>query len=220
MRRLRTRPAVLLLALAAAVVLMVSAFRPWVSGSVDDAVLGTARVSALGSEAAPGVTAVALALAASAVATVAGGRVVRWLAILGYAGCLLLAAALAGRALLDPADILGPIAARSAGRTGSIETNASATAWPWVALVAVGIGVVGLTGALAGIRGWSGPSARYERPTPSASGSDLGSARGPAPAEQTDHGGGFVSAWDDLTQGRDPTADDTDAADVRRDPAT
>ncbi|HEX6917162.1 MAG TPA: Trp biosynthesis-associated membrane protein, partial [Phycicoccus sp.] len=81
MRRLSSKGVVVLLALLGATGLLVSAFRPWVTGAVDDAVLGATRISATGAEVAPGLSAVALAIAAAAVAAVAAGRVARIIAL-------------------------------------------------------------------------------------------------------------------------------------------
>ena len=75
MSRLSSKGVVVLLALVGAGLLLVSAFRPWVTGAVDD-VLGATRLSATGAEVAPGLTAVALAIGAAAIAIVAAGD--RW----------------------------------------------------------------------------------------------------------------------------------------------
>ena len=103
--------------------------------------------------------------------------------------------ALAARVALAPEGPLGAIAAKAAGRTGSIETHATITAWPWVCVVA---GVLLLLAAVAGWLGaahWRGLGARYEAPTTSAG------ARGQRVA--TD--------WDRLDAGDDPTLRDGSA---------
>ena len=193
MSRLSSKGVVVLLALVGAGLLLVSAFRPWVTGAVDDAVLGATRISATGAEVAPGLTAVALAIGAAAIAVVAAGRVARAVALVAYALCLAVAAALAVRVLLDPEGVLGPVAASRVGRTGSVETVADATAWPWVALAACVIALLGLVGALLGLRRWGGPPQRYE--APAAGTSDVAGPRGERVA----------SDWDELSAGRDPT---------------
>ena len=68
MSRLSSKGVVVLLALLGAGGLLVSGFRPWVTGAVDDAVLGATRISATGAEVAPGLSAVALSIAAAAIA--------------------------------------------------------------------------------------------------------------------------------------------------------
>ena len=192
MRRLSTKGVVVLLALVGAGLLLVSGFRPWVTGAVDD-VLGATRISATGAEVAPGLSAVALAIAAAAIAMVAAGRIARAVAAVAWALCIAVAAVLAGRVLLDPEGVLGPVAASRVGRTGSVETVAEATGWPWVALLACGIALVGLVGALVGMRRWGGPSRRYE--VPDAAATDAAGPRGERVA----------SDWDELSAGRDPT---------------
>ena len=192
MSRLSSKGVVVLLALVGAGLLLVSAFRPWVTGAVDD-VLGGARISATGAEVAPGLTAVALAIGAAAIAIVAAGRIARVIAVVAYALCVLVAAALAVRVLLDPEGVLGPVAASRVGRTGSVETVAQATVWPWVALLACLVALLGLAGAVVGIRRWGGPSQRYE--VPDGTGADVAGPRGERVA----------SDWDELSAGRDPT---------------
>ncbi len=193
MRRLSSKGVVVLLALVGAGLLLVSAFRPWVTGAVDDAVLGATRISATGAEVAPGLSAVALAIGAAAIAIVAAGRIVRVVAVVAYAVCVAVAAALAVRVLLDPEGVLGPVAASRVGRTGSVETVADPTVWPWVALLACAVALLGLVGAVVGIRRWGGPSQRYEVGEGS-----TGVAAGP-------RGERVASDWDELSAGRDPT---------------
>ena len=192
MSRLSSKGVVVLLALVGAGLLLVSAFRPWVTGAVDD-VLGATRLSATGAEVAPGLTAVALAIGAAAIAIVAAGRIARVIAVVAYALCVLVAAALAVRVLLDPEGVLGPVAASRVGRTGSVDTVAEATIWPWVALLACLVALLGLAGAVVGIRRWGGPSQRYEVPDGAAA--DVAGPRGERVA----------SDWDELSAGRDPT---------------
>jgi uncharacterized membrane protein (TIGR02234 family) len=191
--RVARKGVVVVLALLGALGLLVGAFRPWVTGAVDDAVLGATRISATGAEVAPGLTAVALAVAAAAVAAVAAGRVAGVVAVIGYAACLAVAVALAVRVIADPAGVLGPVAASRVGRTGSVETVARVTAWPWLALLAAAVALVGLLGAVVGLRAWGGPAQRYEAPETSD-----GAVAGP-------RGERVASDWDELTAGRDPT---------------
>ena len=193
MTRLSRKGNVALLALMGAAGMLVSAFRPWVTGAVDDAVLGATRISATGAEVAPGLSAVALAVAAAAIAVVAAGRVARVVAAIAYGVCLVLAVGLAVRVIADPAGVLGPVAASRVGRTGSVEAVADATAWPWVALLAAAVAFLGLVGALVGLRTWGGPSQRYEPPDRGAD--DVAGPRGERVASQ----------WDELSAGRDPT---------------
>ncbi|GGL24905.1 Trp biosynthesis-associated membrane protein [Phycicoccus endophyticus] len=200
MRRLTGRGPVALLALLGAGVLLAAGFRPWVAGTVVDAVLSGSRVEADGGEVAPGLTAVALAVAAAAVAVVAAGRVARTVALALWAGCLALAAALSIRVLADPSGVLGPVAAARVGRTGSVEADAAATPWPWVALLGVLLCAAALAAAVAGRRRWAGPARRYE--APARDGGEVPGRRGER----------VPSAWEDLSAGRDPTDVGEDAS--------
>ncbi len=192
MSRMTGKGTVALLGLAGAGALLVVGFRPWVQGAVDDPVLGASRVSATGADVAPGLSAVALVLAAAVVAVVATGRVARVIALVVWAAALVAAAALTVRVLADPAAVLGPVAAARVGRTGSVEAVADVTAWPWLALGAVALGTLAWLAAVVGARRWGGPSQRYEvRPAD-------GHVAGP-------RGERVTSDWDELSAGRDPT---------------
>lgn len=183
---------VVLLSLVAAGVLLAGGSRTWVTGTVDDAVLGASRITGSGGEVASGVVALALVAAAAALASTTSGPLVRriTLAVLALAG--LAESGLAAMVLFDPSGALGSVAARSTGRTGTVETHASVTAWPWLALVAGLLAVVAAAGGWVGARGWRGLSARYETPGTTSTG-----ARGQRVA----------SDWDRLDAGDDPTGE-------------
>ncbi len=194
--RLGRKTTVVLLSLLGAGGILLTGSRPWVTGTVSDAVLGTSTVSATGSDVAPGLSALALVVAAAAIAAVSGGRVVRVGSLVVEALALGGVAILVARVAADPAGVLGPVAAASVGRTGSIEAVARLTAWPWVAAAGIVVAAVGVGGAVAGMRAWSGPSARYERRP----------AGDPDPETVTGRRGQRVaSAWDQLDAGLDPT---------------
>ena len=187
---LRRRGVLVLLVILGAFLVVVTASRTWLTGSVDDVVLGARSVDATGAQAAGGVVALALVVVAGAVASATAGPRARIVA-LALTGLAVVAGIVSiVRVLLDPGAVLGPIAAAAAGRTGSLETQSSANAWPWVALL--GFLVAGL--ALAGLtrvrRVAPGLSSRYEAPG--------------RPPE---------SDWVQLTAGEDPT-------DVGRTPRT
>lgn len=191
--RLTSKLTVVLAALVAAGTLLASGGRVWARGTVDDAVLGASRVSGTGSELASGVVALALVAAAAAVASTTSGRLVRrlTLVVLGLAG--LGEGWLAARILLDPGHSLGAVAARSAGRTGTLETHATTTAWPWVCLVASLLLALAAAAGWAGAGRWRGLGARYEAPS--------GAAETTAGAR----GQRVASDWDRLDAGDDPT---------------
>lgn len=202
MSRLRPtgKAAVVILGVLGAGLLVVSASRTWVAGTVDDAVLGASRVSATGSQVVPGLVALALVAAAGAIASTTSGAVTRRVTLVVVLLAGLAEAALTLRVLHGPAGALGSVAAASTGRTGSIETHSTATAWPWVALVAAAAvllaGVLGWVGA----RKWRGLGARYET-----------TADAPEAHRRGARGERVASDWDRLDAGDDPTIHDDDS---------
>jgi uncharacterized membrane protein (TIGR02234 family) len=196
---------VLLLALPACLLLVLSGSRTWVTGTVDDAVLGSSRVTGTGGDVASGVVALALAGAAAALASTTSGRVTRRVTVVLMALAALGAAVLVARVLLDASAVLGSLAARSTGRTGTVETHATVTAWPWLALAAA-VALVGASvSAWVGARTWQGLSARYDPPAP---GGAEGHQDGPAPPARGPRGERVASDWDRLSAGQDPTSGD------------
>ncbi len=191
--RLTSKGGVVLLALLGAGALLAGGSRTWVSGTVDDPVLGASRVTGSGTDVVPGLVALSLAAFAAVLATTTSGRVARRVTLVVAGLTALGLGALVVRVLLDPSGVLGSVAARSTGRTGSIETHAVAGAWPWVGLVAVLLLLAATAAAAAGLRRWSGLSARYDAP---------GGARGEGRGSRGER---VASDWDRLTQGDDPT---------------
>ena len=194
--RLTSKRMVLVLVLVSASVILVSGSREWVSGSVDDAVLGASALHGTGSDVAPGALAAALVGLASAVAVVTSGTVVRVIA-----ACAALLAAVLGvvvviGVLADPSGALGKLAAAGTGRTGTVAAHGRAGGWAWVALAATLVMGVGGFGALVGGRRWRGLSRRYDAPVAS------GAAQ---PDSAGEPGPGHDSAWDQLSRGEDPT---------------
>jgi uncharacterized membrane protein (TIGR02234 family) len=197
--RLISKRTVLVLILVSASVILVSGSRQWVSGTVDDAVLGASALHGKGSDIAPSALATALVGLASAVAVATSGTVVRVVA-----ACAALLAAVLGAAVIigvmaDPSGALGTLAAARTGRGGTVAAHGEVGAWAWVALTAaLAMGLGGL-GALVGGRRWRGLSSRYDAPVAGAASSGPGSAGGPA--------AGHESTWDQLSRGEDPTAE-------------
>ena len=193
-RRLRptSKAFVVVLAVLGAGLLLISGSRTWVTGTVDDAVLGASRVGGTGSEVASGVVGLALAAGAAALASTTAGRVLRRVTLAVLTVAALAAGYLAARVALDPAAALGSVAARAAGRTGSLETHAGATAWPWLALAACVLLLLAAVGGWRGARHWRGLGARYESPS---------TTTGP-------RGQRVGSDWDRLDAGDDPTLHD------------
>jgi uncharacterized membrane protein (TIGR02234 family) len=190
--------------------------QPWVRGTTRDAVLGSAALGGTGAQLAPGATALALVVAAGLVALASGGPRIRYAAgatiVLAGAGMLLLTLAVLG----DPAGALGRRAAELAGRAGgtiAVEAAVGPAAWVGVATA----GALVLVGGWAGwtARSWAGLSSRFDRADPAGSGSGSARTAGPstAPGERRgDPRGARRSAWDELTDGTDPTTADGDPA--------
>ena len=177
--------------LLGAVLVLIAGGQAWVRGRTTDPVLGAGPVEALGSAAAPGALALALVAAAAAVGLLTGGPVARRvsaavlaLAALGIAGVVALVAA-------DPVGTLGRQAAASAGRTGVVEVTAELAPGLWIAAAGSLFVLVSAVIGAAGSRRWAGLSARYDAPAPAA-----------------DSRGAVRTAWDDLSEGVDPTTSD------------
>lgn len=187
--RLTSKAMVILLAVGGGLIVLVSGSRTWVHGSVQDP-LGASQITGTGTEVASGLAALALVGAAAALASATSGRVVRRLALVVLALSAVGLGVLAGRVLHDPSGVMGSVAARAMGRTGSVQTHVSTTLWPWVCLVAAVLLLVAAVGGWVGAASWRGLGARYE-----AQGTATG-ARGQRVA----------SDWDRLDAGDDPTA--------------
>ncbi|HEX7537686.1 MAG TPA: Trp biosynthesis-associated membrane protein [Dermatophilaceae bacterium] len=182
--RLTSKRVVLVLVLCAAAIILVSGSREWVSGSVEDAVLGASALHGRGADIAPGAMAAALVGMASAVAAATSGRVVRVIAACSAVLAAILGAAVVISVLADPGGALGTLAAAGTGRSGTLVADGRVGGWAWVALAAMLVMGAGGAGALAGGWRWRGLSSRYEAGEP---------------------GPGAGSAWDQLSRGEDPT---------------
>ena len=194
--RLTSKRVVLVLVLVSASVILVSGSREWVSGSVDDAVLGATALHGRGSDVAPGALAAALVGLASAVAAATAGTVVRVIAACATLLAAVLGAAVVIAVLADPSGALGTLAAAGTGRGGTVAAQGRVEGWAWVALAAALAMGVGGVGALAGGRRWRGLSSRYDAPV-------AGGVGRPNPPGEP--GAGHESAWDQLSRGNDPT---------------
>lgn len=191
----------------------------WLTGVVDDPVLGHRAVSATGRTAVPAAAGLGLVALAGAVVAAISGRVVQALA-----GALVLAAgagsgALIVRVLTDPAGALTGAAAETLARAGdSPVSQVSVAVWPWLALVgATTAAIAGLLVLLLG-RSWRRAGARYANPARSGASGASGTARlagrrqPPAETGRTRDDATSrrarseaVDDWDSLTRGEDPT---------------
>ena len=176
-------------ALLATGVVLAASTQPWAQGSPRDELLGRLLVRGTGAALAPLAPAGSLVAGAAVLAVATAGRVVRVAAtVLAPLAATAVLLAVAGVAT-DPGRALAPVAARTAGRSGAVLTDATTTGWVWVALGAAGLLCAATLGVAVGGRTWRGLSSRYDAPVTSAP---------EAPPRHTD-------AWDRLSHGEDPT---------------
>lgn len=192
MSRLAGRPAAVLLGAVTALLTVIVAGRPWVVGTVDDAMIGGSRQEISGEQAVTGIVALGLVVLAGAVAAAATRRVGRRVSAVILFLISIGMAALVVRVLLDPDTILGSLTAAATGRTGSLTADGSATGWAYLALLPALLGLVVAALAWRGATAWPQPSSAYDRPD----------------SERPGQQGQRVSTdWDRLTEGEDPTDD-------------
>ncbi len=188
--RLLTKRSVFLMLVLPSLVLLLAATRTWVTGRSTDPVLGQATVAATGAQAAPGVAALGAVALVAVVAVLTGGRRIRRVSSVLLVLAALAATLLTAAVVADPTAALGRLAAGGLGRTGSVDTTAARTAWPWVALLAgVALTAASVVATVA-VGRWQGLSSRFE-----------------TPAGGVDRRGARRTAWDDLSEGHDPTVD-------------
>lgn len=179
-------------ALLAAGVAVVAGRRPWLTGLVDDATLGRTSVGATGSQAVPGLVALALIIAAAALAAATSGPLLRRLTLLLGVAAATGLAILAVRALAQGDSILGALAATASGRTGTTPvTGVTPAFWPYAVAASAALSALASLAGLTGAGSWRGLSQRYDAP------GEAGGGRGQR----------MSTAWDDLERGVDPTAD-------------
>lgn len=196
-----------------AVVLLLATTRTWLSGRSAEPLLGGGAVAATGSQVAPGVVALALVCLVALVTTLTGGPAVRRLSTVVLIVAAAGAVALTVVPLTRPEEALGRVAAAGLGRTGVVATSAEVSPWAWTALVSgLVLVLAAVLAALAGRR-WSGLSNKFDAP------GDRGAVTTRTGEVSTaDTGQGTRrTAWDELTEGRDPTADPAPEATVEPD---
>ncbi|GAA6526698.1 Trp biosynthesis-associated membrane protein [Intrasporangium sp. DVR] len=164
--------------------------RVWARGATGDA-LSSGVVDVTGGRAAPGAVGLAVVCIVSLIALMTGGRVIRVasaaLMILSAMGALVLA----GLVALRPAAVVAGALSQELARTTAPDATGVTTPWGWAAVGTGVLLVVGAAAAAASSRRWAGLSARYERARP---------ASGPR--------GEVRTAWDELSDGTDPTLRD------------
>jgi uncharacterized membrane protein (TIGR02234 family) len=214
MTRLTSKGTVFALVLTGASVILVSGSREWVSGSVDDAVLGAGALHGRGSDIAPAVMAAALVGLASAVVAATSGTVLRVVAACAALLAAVLGATLVIAVLADPNAALGRLAAASTGRSGTLAAHGRVGGWAWAALAAMLVMGMGALGSMVGARRWRGLPSRYDAvegrrdPGEARAGHALAASEAStvSPASEAP-GASPASQWDQLSRGDDPTAE-------------
>lgn len=180
-----TKRFVLLVGTFAVTVLIVTNTRTWVSGTVNDAVLQSAHVSASGSKAAPILLSSVLVGSAAIFAAVTTGHIARWIAAI--------VALLAGGTALfetmlavhNPGASLRDVATSITGHIGNQQVAGSLTIWVWFAVFGSVLLIFAGVLAILGAHTWDGLPTKYDAPVTKRS--------------------KRVSDWDLLSKGEDPT---------------
>lgn len=196
-------------------ILLISSQQTWTTGTWRDPVLGTSVVEATGTDVAGTLTAGALLAGAALLAGLVGARPVRLAAAICLAGGAVLAGVPAVLALSAPHQSLEDLVSTRPGATSlTVRVDgATSTLWPWLALGAVLLVLVGAV--LCGLR-WlrSGGTSAAGRGEPSGASSGDASSAGTGDTATDRPVGGRTrrerprDPWDDLTRGADPTVDD------------
>ena len=188
--RLSKRYAALVVLVPAAVALLLTT-RPWAVGESRD-VLAAGTTEVTGGAAAPGVVGLVVVTVVALLGLMTGGRVIR-----AVSGVVLVLAAAGATALtllvvLRPVDAVSSAVAKELARTTAPDATGAATAWGWAAVVVMVALLAGALAAALSSRSWAGLSSRYER----------GARPDSGPRGQV------RSAWDELSEGGDPTLRD------------
>ena len=188
--RLSKRYAALTVLVPAALALLLTT-RPWVVGESRD-VLSVGTTEVTGGAAAPGVVGLVVVTVVALLGLMTGGRIIR-----AVSGVVLVLAAAGATALtllvvLRPVDAVSSAVAKELARTTAPDATGATTAWGWAAVVVMVALLVGALAAALSSRSWAGLSSRYER----------GARPDSGPRGQV------RSAWDELSEGGDPTLRD------------
>lgn len=190
MRELSSKRTVIVLALAAAVLALVSSGRTWVTGTLNDGVLSNSGVDVTGNQAVPGYVVIALVACAGLLAAATAGRIVRWpSAVISLAASIAMVV-LTCLTLSDPASALKSRMTAVTGHNGESVARGELTMWFWVAVFGALLSLVASLLGLIGLRRWHGLSSRFEAP-----------ADGAIEASRE-------SDWDLMSRGVDPTERD------------
>lgn len=164
--------------------------RAWATGSTGD-VLSRGAVEVTGGRATPGAVGLAVICVVSLIALMTGGRLIRAASavvmVLSALGALVLTLLVA----LRPREAVAGSLSEELARTTAPAATGTTTVWGWLAVVTAVLLVGGAVAAAGSSPSWAGLSARYERGK---------LASGPR--------GEVRTAWDELTDGDDPTLRD------------
>jgi hypothetical protein len=188
--RLSKRLAALAVLVPAALLLGLSTL-PWARGEARD-VLAHGLTEVTGGQAAPGIPGLAAVCAVGLLGLLTGGRVIRAVSAVAMVLASLGALAFTVLVALRPVDAVAGAVARELARTTAPDATGSTTAWAWVAVVVAVALVAGCVVTAVSSRSWAGLSGRYER------------------GERPESGprGEVRTAWDELSDGGDPTLRD------------
>jgi len=188
---LSKRYAALVVLVPAALSLLLTT-RPWAVGEARD-VLSAGTTEVTGGAAAPGVVGLVVVTVLALLGLMTGGRVIRAVSnvviVLAAAGSVVLTLLV----VLRPVEAVSAAVAKDLARTTAPDATGTTTFWGWLAaLVSIAL-LAGAVAAAVSSRSWAGLSPRYER----------GSRPQGGPRGQV------RSAWDELSEGGDPTLRDS-----------
>lgn len=229
-RRLPGKGAVVGVTVLTAALLALAATQTWVSGAVDDPVLGHRVVGAGARTVAPAALGLTLAAGAGALASSVVGRWGRLVAGAIVIACAAGVLAVTVGVARSPQGALEQAAAGAVGRaSGAVVSDVALSPWVWVAAVLAVLLLLEGVVVLVAARRWSGLSARYDAPAATsalvlddaAPEGDAGRAAtaGSADADRPDapttpasaderrrrEARAAVQDWDRLSAGEDPT---------------
>jgi hypothetical protein len=189
MTRLSKKSAALAVGVPAAALLALST-QTWTRGTTGD-VLSSGPVEVSGGGAAPGAVGLAVVCVIALLGMMTGGRAIRTASaavlVLSALGALVLTVLVA----LRPRDVVAAAVSEELARTTAPDAAGATTGLGWMAVVFAVLLLLGAAVAAGSSGAWSGLSGRYERDRP---------ASGPR--------GEVRTAWDELTDGGDPTLRD------------
>lgn len=189
---LRRKGVVVLATVIAALAAFGSTTQTWLSVTLPQTAVQTPSIQVPGSDAATAVTAFALVGLAAALAASIAGRAARWIiaVILAVAGAGIVFSSVA--VATDPAASAAPAIGEALGVTSEAGVSVTATAMPWLAVLAGLLLVLCAVWLLIAGRGWR-TARRYEK--------SVGRNR----SAKADANADEIANWDSLSRGEDPT---------------